>query len=428
MNIQFPEKLRRLFDPSRYKVVVGGRGKGASWGIGRALILLSVMASERIICARDHLNSLADSSHELLKQQISLMGLERAFKITDTYIECRQNDSVFLYKGLRNNPDGLKSFEGATKVWVAEARPVLKRSWEILIPTIRRDGSEIWMDLNPELEEDDTYKMFVKNPPPNAIVIKMSYADNPWFPAVLEEERLRLKETDPDAYMTVWEGHTRQTLTGAVYADEIRKATEEGRITDVPYWSGAGVHVWCDLGWSDCSSLWFGQRVAFQYRMLKSYQNAHKLWAHYLKFIQDTGFQIHTVWLPHDGDAGQVHGKSIAQQTREAGYKCIVIPRTKSVAADINAVRTVFPELWFDEAGTTEGLQALRRYVWDRTQHGMATRAPLHDENSHYADAFRTMAMAMKDGPSLDDRARSVREQLRAPRAVTATTAGWMGR
>ena len=204
-----PEKLGFLFEPSRYKVLYGGRGSGKSWGVARALISTALQKPIRVLCAREFQNSISDSVHALLADQIKSMGLEGFFTIQNTAIY-GANGSEFLFAGLKHNITKIKSFEGVDVCWVEEAQTTSKSSWDVLIPTIRKENSEIWMTFNPELDTDETYKRFIVAPPVNATVKKVNYSDNFWFPQVLRDEMEDLKARDLDAYLNVWEGNTRQ--------------------------------------------------------------------------------------------------------------------------------------------------------------------------------------------------------------------------
>jgi phage terminase large subunit len=156
----------------------------------------------------------------LLSDQIANLGLGSFYSIKDAEI-VGQNGTAFTFHGLRHNIDNIKSLEGADICWVEEAQTVSKSSWEKLIPTIRKDGSEIWATFNPELEQDDTYQRFIVKPPTGAVVVKMTWRDNPWFPAVLRQEMEDLKTRDEAAYQNVYEGHCKSTVEGAIYAKEL---------------------------------------------------------------------------------------------------------------------------------------------------------------------------------------------------------------
>lgn len=418
--VKFPAKLRCLFKPARYKVLHGGRGGAKSWGAARALLLQGAQRPLRVLCAREFQSSISDSVHKLLSDQISALGLDAFYTIEKAAIYGR-NGTEFSFAGIKHNVGRIKSYEGVDIVWVEEAQNVSKHSWETLIPTIRKDGSEIWVTLNPELDTDETYKRFIASPPPGAIVQRVTYADNPWFPPELEKERLHLKARDPDAYLTVWEGHCRHTLDGAIYAKELRAATEEGRITRVPYDASKPVHTFWDLGYADSTAIWFAQAIGFEYRVIDFLQANQEALPYYLKELQARGYVYGTDYLPHDAGAKSLvgAGRTIEQMMRTAGRTVQVLP-VSSIADGINAARVIFPQCWFDESKCADGLQALRHYRYDvDPETGQFSRKPLHDHNSHAADAFRMMAMALTNKP----KARSmVKPQSYRPTGAT----GWM--
>lgn len=412
MNIEFPAKLQFLFRPSRYKIMYGGRGGAKSWGVARALLAIGAGRKIRVLCARELQKSIADSVHKLLSDQIIEMGLSAQYEVLQTAIRGR-NGTEFAFSGLHHNATGLKSFEGVDICWVEEAQTVSKASWDILIPTIRKEESEIWVTFNPELEEDETYKRFVKNPPASAVVQKIDYKDNPWFPAVLEQERQDLLARDPDSYLTVWEGHCRQVLEGAIYANELRETTARGRITAVPHDKQFPVDVFFDLGWADSTAMWYTQRVGFEQRILKTYANSQHPIQHYLDHMQQSGYLIGTVWLPHDAVAKQLgSGKSIEEIVRAAGHTVRIVPRL-SIADGINAARTIFHLCFFDADGCADGLNSLRRYRYDvNPDTGQYSKQPLHDEHSHYADGFRYLAIGISPGSTTRDKERDWRKKL----------------
>lgn len=403
LGAEFPDKLMGLFDPHRYKVAYGGRGSAKSWGFARYLLIEAAKQPLRILCGREFQNSIKDSVHQLLADQIAELGLQDAYAIEEKRLYGR-NGSEFMFAGLRHNITNIKSVEGVDKVWVEEAQTVSRRTWDILIPTIRKDGSEILVTYNPELDSDETHVRFVLNTPPNAWVQKMTYRDNPWFPDVLRQEMEHLRDTDPDAYLTVWEGHCRQTLDGAIYAREIRKATEEDRITRVPYDPSKPVHTFWDLGRSDHTSIWFAQIVGFEFRCLAYYQNRGYGLDHYIKECQSRGYVYGDFWLPHDAENELLASeRTISQQMRASGYTVRITPKIK-VADGINAARMIFPNTYFDQSACADGLMCLRRYRYDIDKNNQYTRDPLHDEFSDGADAFRYMAVALREKktPKLD--------------------------
>jgi phage terminase large subunit len=277
MNAEFPKALRFLFEPKRYKVARGGRGSGKSWGFARALLILGAKQRMRILCTREVQKSIKDSVHKLLSDQIQALGLESFYEVLETMIRGR-NGTEFLFAGLSTQTiESIKSYEGIDVCWVEEAQKVTKRSWTILIPTIRKDGSEIWVSFNPELDDDETYTRFVVNPPPDCTSIEMNYGDNPWFPSVLEQERRHAKATLPaDEYENIWEGKCKAAVDGAIYASEVRDAIEAGRICNVPYDPKFKVHAVFDLGWNDCMSIILAQRHLSEIRVIEYIEDDHK--------------------------------------------------------------------------------------------------------------------------------------------------------
>jgi len=209
INADFPEKLAPLFSPSRYKILYGGRGGAKSWGIARALILLSLQMELRILCAREFQKSIKESVHHLLEEQIYALGLQAYFRITLTSITS-VNGSEFIFSGLKTNITAVKSMEGIGICWVEEAEKVSKESWDVLIPTIRKANSEIWISFNPDADTDPTWKRFVEKPPVDSVVIEIGFRDNPFFPDVLRAEMEECRAIDPETYDWVWEGKCRQ--------------------------------------------------------------------------------------------------------------------------------------------------------------------------------------------------------------------------
>ena len=396
--VEFPEKLQFLFEPSRFKCCHGGRGSGKSWGFARALLVIGVKQQIRVLCAREFQNSIAQSVHRLLADQIIAIGLNSFYEITQNQIR-GQNGTEFNFVGLKNNPANIKSYEGSTHVWIEEAQTVSDRSLEILIPTIRTPGSEIWITFNPELATDPVYNRYVINTPENCVTVRMNWQDNPWFPDVLRIEKDQLYARDRTAYNTVWEGLCRQTVDGAIFAKEMTMADLDNRITNVQYDPIKPVHAVFDLGWADQTAIWFVQFIGMEVRLIRYYENSQETIAHYLAKIQSYGYVIDTLWLPHDAGNKTLssHGKSIEEIVRATGYNTRVIERTP-IADSINAARLMFGKCWFDKVNTHEGLQCLRHYRYDvDPDTKQFSQKPLHDSYSHGADAFRYIGLMVNE-------------------------------
>jgi len=417
VNAEFPEKLACLFKPNRYKVLYGGRGGAKSWGIARALLIMASNKPLRILCARELQMSIRDSVHKLLSDQIAALQLSGFYEIQNASIR-GLNGSEFSFAGLRSNVAQIKSYEGVDICWVEEAQTVSKGSWNVLIPTIRKDGSEIWVSFNPELEEDETYQRFVLHPPAGAVVEKINWSDNPWFPEVLRAEMEALKTRDHSSYLTVWEGLCRKSIDGAVFGNELAVAELEGRITNVPYDPSKPVHRIWDLGWADNVAIWYLQFVGTETRLIRYQEDNQKTISHYLAEGQKWGYVYDTDWLPHDAQNKTLaaNGRSIEEIVRATGAKTRVIPRT-AVVDSINAARTIFGNCWFDRENTADGLQCLRHYQYEVDKDtGMFSKSPLHNWASHGADAFRMIGLMVQEP-------RKVRPQQKTFSIPT----GWMG-
>jgi len=397
-QIEFPLKLQCLFEPARYKVLWGGRGGAKSWGIARALLIIGANKPIRVLCAREFQTSIKDSVHKLLSDQIINMGLTDFYEVVDRTIRGK-NGSEFNFVGLKNNVANVKSYEGVDICWVEEAQSVSARSWDVLIPTIRKEQSEIWVSFNPELATDNTYQRFILNSPANAIVQKINWSDNPWFPETLKLEKDALKIRDIEAYNTVWEGICRVTVDGAIFAKEMQLAEMEDRITKVNYDPTKPVHAVFDLGWSDATAVWFVQFIGMETRLIRYMETSQETISAILAKMQTFGYIYDTLWLPHDAENKTLAaaGRSIEEIVRSSGYKTRIIPRTP-VVDSINAARTIFRNCWFDRDNCVDGLQCLRHYRYEvDPDTKQFSRTPLHDQYSHGADAFRMLGLMIQE-------------------------------
>ena len=240
VNLEIPEKLLFLLqEKARYKTAYGGRGSSKSWSFGRALILLAVSRKIRILCARQIQASIKDSVHKLLCDSIDALGLTRFFVITRDSIRCI-NGSEFFFKGIQNNVNEIKSMEGIDYCWVEEAQNVSQESWDILIPTIRKEGSEIWITFNPNREEDATYQMFVANPREDCICVKINYDENPWFPDTLRREMEYCKKVDYGKYEHVWLGKTVINTEAQIY---------NGKFEYIDFETPEGIELYYGADW-----------------------------------------------------------------------------------------------------------------------------------------------------------------------------------
>ena len=420
IDAKFPQKLRCLFRPSRYKFIRGGRGSGKSWGVARALLILGAKQKMRILCTREVQKSIRQSVHQLLSDQIQMLGLGSFYEVLTTELR-GANGTQFFFAGLSEmTADSIKSFEGCDIVWLEEAQTLTRRSLTILIPTIRREGSEIWATYNPELETDPIHEMAVVNPPPDTVSVLMNYSDNPWFPATLEAERQHAQATmRPANYAHIWEGQCKPAVEGAVYADEVAAVVAEGRLCRVHYDPLLKVHTVWDLGFNDMMSIILVQRAASEIRVIDYIEDNRLPLPEYVDRLQAMNMNWGNDWLPHDGFAKRHQtGKSDAEVLKNLGRNVQMVPNSE-VESGIRQTRIVFPRIWFNsESGGVkalmEHLKRYRRHVSRTT--GEAGR-PLHDEHSHGADAIRYLCLVA------DELINSVRKTSK-PAAISGS---WMG-
>ena len=394
MSVELPEKLWFLFEPSRYKVIKGGRGSGKSWGVARALLILAGMKPMRILCSREVQKSIQQSVHQLLKDQIEAMGLGAFFEVLQTTIRGK-NGSEFFFAGLSDlTVDSIKSFEGVDVVWCEEAQTISDRSWSVLIPTVRKEGSEIWITYNPELESDPTHDRFVTNAPPGAIVVDMNWQDNPWFPQTLELERQHAKDTlKPEVYDWIWEGRCKPAIEGAIYFDEIASAEKEGRIRDVPADALLKTHAIWDLGWNDSMSIVLVQRSASELRIVDYIEDSHRTLDDYVRQLKAMPLNWGVHYLPHDGFSKDFKTGKSAQEILEALGCSVEQTPNMAIEEGIRAARMVFGRVYFDKTKAGRLIECLKRYRRYINKQTNEAGAPLHDEFSHGADAWRYTAI-----------------------------------
>jgi phage terminase large subunit len=224
MSIQLPSYAKDLFKPKRYKCLFGGRGSGKSYTVARSLLILGKQKKIRVLCAREFQNSITESVHKLLDEQIDELTLRNHYSVTNTSI-VGGNGTEFIFKGVRLNVNSIKSMVGITHLWLEEAHTISQSSYDVLIPTIREPNSEIWVTFNPDSEDDPTYKMFVdKNGEPNgrddSFILKVNWNLNPWFPDVLMKEKDYLFKINPDLALHVWQGEIRRNSDSQIFKNK----------------------------------------------------------------------------------------------------------------------------------------------------------------------------------------------------------------
>lgn len=395
LRAQFPAKLRPLFEPRRYKVLHGGRGGAKSWGVARALLLIAADRPVRILCAREIQKSMRDSVHRLLKDQIVSMELTDEFDVLDNEIRGKSG-SIFLFTGLQSHTvDSIKSFEGVDIVWIEEAHGVSAKSWDTLIPTIRKPDSEIWLTLNPDMDTDDTYVRFIAAPSPDTWLCEVNWRDNPWFPAVLEQERIKAQARDPENYEHIWEGKPRRVAEGAIYRHEVDAVYKDGRVRPVPYDPMLPVHTVWDLGWNDAMVIVFVQKTPMDVRIIDHIEESNRTLDWYVAELEKRPYRYGTDYIPHDGRARNFQtGKSTEELLGAMKRKVEVLPMA-GIEEGIKAARLVWPKCYFDTQKAARLLECLKRYRREINERTNEPGAPRHDEYSHSADAFRYVGQAI---------------------------------
>jgi phage terminase large subunit len=399
-ELHVPKKLRPILEKqARYKVAHGGRGSAKSWTFARGLLLKAMESPKRILCAREIQRSIKDSVHRLLSDQIQELGLGGAFQITDTEIR-GYNGSLFLFSGLQGHTvESIKSYEGVDIVWIEEAQTISKHSMQILTPTIRKPGSEVWISLNPRVDTDYIWTEYVLHPPENSIVIEINYPDNPYFPEVLEQERQHAEKTmTREDYENIWEGKPRATIEGAIYSSEVDTMIRGKRVRPVPYDPGLKVHTIWDLGFNDATAIILVQAVASEVRIIHYIEDTHKPLDHYAAMLNDMRLNWGKDWLPHDGYAATLAagGQSVANILKRLGRKVSgqKIPNVP-VETGIKIARMLFPRVYVDNEYGARLIECLKRYRRNKPSSTGEEGGPVHDEYSHGADAWRYLALSV---------------------------------
>lgn len=374
----------------------GGRGSAKSHSIARALLVMGMEKPLRIVCAREIQKSIKDSVHKLLTDIIRQHGLTEFYEIQETIIK-GANGTEFVFRGLKHNTRDLKSLEGADICWIEEAENVSDNSYEILIPTIRKDGSEIWASFNVKNVSDPTYMRFITEAGDDTTAKKVSWRDNPFFPAVLKTEMEKLKRTDQEAYSHIWEGEPDTRRSGAVYAKQLAKARQDGRIATVPYDASSEVFTAWDLGFGDATAIWWLQFVGRELRWLDYYENDGEQLDHYAKIVKSKPYNYirDGHFLPHDGAHGNIRGDSVAKQLMGLGIANRVLQRETDITPGIELLRQTIAYSAFDSTKCKEGVRALENYgyEWD-DERAVFKAKPRHDWASHASDAARYAAIA----------------------------------
>jgi phage terminase large subunit len=334
------------------------------------------------------------------------MNLESYYAVTNDRIT-GLNGSSFIFMGVRFNSDEIRSTEGLTHVWIEEAHNLTETSWDIIDPTIRTEGSEIWVTYNPRFKFDYIHKKFVINkPPPDSMVMQVNHGDNPYFTSVLEKQMAHMKEEDYEKYLHVWEGQIKQLADGAIFGKQVSKVKKDGRQCYIPVESNSEVHTFWDIGKNDSTSIWLMQQIGKEYRLIDYYENRLQEVSHYAKWIKDQDYIYGTHYMPHDADhdrLGMV--RNIKEQFEDAGLRNIeIVERISHKATAIELARETFPRCWFhksdDERGKRmeRGWEALCNWRYKfKDEDDVFQLVPHHDWASNGADAFMAIGQGYEE-------------------------------
>lgn len=409
LQIPTAEVFLPLLPPARYKGAYGGRGSGKSHFFGEHLVEECIaVPGTRAVCIREVQKTLADSSKALIETKIRELGVGSLFNVTDKRIDTPGGGQI-IFQGMQDHTaESIKSLEGFRIAWIEEAQTLSSRSLSLLRPTIRTEESEIWAGWNPRRKTDAIDAFLRAKSPENAIVVQANWRDNPWFPKVLEEERQLDLKLYPERYDHIWEGAYATAFEGAYFAAALTAAKREGRIGKVSADPLLPVRAFVDIGGSgaiaDAFVIWIVQWVGQEIRVLDYYESVGQVLAYHVQWLRDHGWEKALIYLPHDGvNANNVTGKRYEDHFREAGFNVEPpVPNQGRGAASmrVEAVRRIFPKVWFNEATTEPGRDALGYYHERKDEARNVGLGPEHDWSSHAADAFGLMAICYREPTS----------------------------
>jgi phage terminase large subunit len=407
MKIKIPEAFKELKEEGkyRYKIYYGGRGGGKTQNFGITLLLKLMQKKLRWLCSREIQKSIKDSVHKNLvdlinEYQVKFGGIWNYWNITQTSISY-PNGSEFIFCGLSGNAQQIKSLANIDGAWIEEAQTISYSSLNILIPTIRNEGSEIWFSFNRLTENDPVYEYFCVNPDERTYIRQVNYDENPYFPSVLEEERRRaLKNLATEDYEHIWLGSPKNFLNESYYGQYIRKAEAQQRICRGVYDESLKVHTVWDLGVSDATAIWLFQLYGAEIRLINYYENSGEGIKFYLDILDDlreeNKYKYGDHFAPHDITVREFSsGKSRLEIAHTLGLDFNIL-RADNINEGIQLVRTNFHRCYFDADNTKQGLKCLKNYrkLYDEKRQCYQEK-PYHDWTSHGADAFRYLMQAV---------------------------------
>ena len=419
-----------LLVPSRYKGAWGGRGSGKSHFFGELLVERCLLERGTLaVCIRETQKTLAQSSKRLIEAKIQALKVGSQFKVFHDKIQT-PGDGLIIFQGMQDHTaESIKSLEGFQVAWIEEAQQFSARSLQLLRPTIRAEGSEVWASWNPQRKSDAVDEFLRTRKPDNAIVVEANWRDNPWFPSVLDDERRLDQHRHPDRYDHIWEGGYAKAFEGAYFAAALGEARAGGRIGKVAADPLLPLRAFFDLGGSgasaDAMAIWIVQWAGREVRVLDYIEGQGQVLAYYVNELRSKGYDKAICYLPHDGvNENNVTGKKYQDHLADAGFDVEVIKNQGKGAAmmRVEAVRRIFPQCWFNEATTESGLEALGYYHEKKDEQRDVGLGPSHDWSSHCADSFGLMAIAYEEPKANKAALTRMPGQFHNP-----TSLSWMG-
>lgn len=410
-QIELPPKLIPVFEgEADVRGAWGGRGSAktrtfAKMTAIRAYIWSKAGIEGMILCGRQYMNSLADSSLEEVKAAIrSEPWLVPHFEIGEKFVRTRDRRIYYAFAGLDRNIDSVKSKARILLCWVDEAEPITELTWQTLIPTLREEVSELWLTWNPKRKGSATDKRFRGSADPRHKIVEMNWRSNPWFPAKLERDRQSDLRERAEQYDHIWEGGYAKVLSGAYYAKQIVEARQAGRIGRVAADPLMTFRAIWDIGGTgakaDAVAIWIEQWIGREIRVLNYYEAKGQPLATHVNWLRENGYGKALCILPHDGSNNdKVHDVSFESALKGAGFEVKVIPNQGKGAAmfRVQAARRLFPSIWFNEATTQAGVDALGHYHANIDDDRGIDLGPNHDWSSHGADAFGLSCVAYEE-------------------------------
>lgn len=407
-QIRMPAKLVPVFEgEADTRGAYGGRGSGktrtfAKMTAVRALMWDQMRRDGIILCTRQFMNSLAESSLEEIKLAITEEPwLAEHFDIGEKYVRTKSGRISYAFSGLDRNINSIKSKARILLNWTDEAEPVTDDAWTKLIPTLREEDSELWLTWNPEREQSATNKRFRQSNDPRSKIVEINYRDNPWFPAILDRARLKDLRERPDQYGHIWNGEFVTVAEGAYYARDIHRAREERRICRVAADPLMTIYAIWDIGGTgakaDATAIWIVQFIGPEVRIIDYYEAKGQPLSTHVNWLRDSGYGRAYCVLPHDGTThDRIIDVTYEGALKSAGFDVMVIRNQGPGAAmqRVNAARRLFAQMYFDEVRCANGLKRIGWYHEKIDKNTGAGLGPEHDDSSHGADSFGLIAVA----------------------------------